>query len=448
MKIQTKLFKKCTILIVLFILVAVLIGSIQITYATEVNNISSIDQRELDFCRDILRDKVNQSFSISEYKLLYSLDNKDNYIAVYDEDLNYFAVYDRDAGIIMERYEGLNPYSDYFNFKCYYGGYGTYLYENENAMVDITSGVIYNKDSVISACENEAEDMRNRSIASSNFSSRQQIVNTQNNIELLSSGEHTGFDPDFELSMYTALIITNRNYIVSNRPYSGQYVYVDNLEGEDIAIGYQAFPRCNSNDDFCYDIIHPLALGGVQCGEIAATILLQYYERMQIENTVPDAIYDMRAEWLFSNSTYSQNRLVSQIIASTIHSYHDEVGGGSTYVSIKNAINDYFDNYNIEGLSASSSVLNANVKNTLDNGEPCLIFPGLTSVDILNGDGNSYYNESIFFGHAMFCYGYSLNSDGGLDELLCHVGWSNTSYYTGLTYVSASAVSGNVRLLH
>lgn len=442
---MSKLFKKKFFCLFLLVILAVSIATpFTSVFAAESYMIgdTQINVYELINCQNILRAKANPAFTISDYKLLYGLDNENSYIAVYDDDLHYFAVYHRDSGIIMERANRSNPYEYFTSKKCYYGGFGVYMYEDEGKLYDISSGINYDKEAIIEAYEDEARSLNQRCINSSCFSSKEQIINANKNItqvESMSTNSNS-----FEVSFYNmlyAIMISNNTYTDSaSEDYYGQTCDVGSY-----TIGYNTFPKYGDDENGFDDIIHPINDDGV-CGEVAGTMLLQYYERNGIVQTVPEEFYDQAVADIESDESYSEDQILSEIIKNSIHSFHNEVFGGSTYVSIKDAINDYFEHYNINGISISSSILTYNIKSTIDSGEPCAIFAG-TGMYVENFEQSGLVYES-FVGHALFCYGYSLNQIGGLDELLCHTGWTTSEYTNCLAYVAACNVAGNIRLLH
>lgn len=447
---MSKLFKKKFFCLFLLVILAVSIATpFTSVFAAESYMIgdTQINVYELINCQNILRAKANPAFTISDYKLLYGLDNEDSYIAVYDDSLNYFAVYNRDAGIIMERGEGENPYSEFCDKKCYYGGYSCYYYESSDEIIDILTNENYDKTETLNANFNTAREIMERSTEISQFSDRNQIISlnkqNQNNVVRLNSANNISNIP-LIMFLYAAVIISNCQYLSLEGEYFGQYI---NLSDGSVGrhIGYQEFWKYNGTP--YYDTIHPINVDN-ECGPVAATIFLQYYERMGIENTVPEQIYNMGASSFENGHTYLDTVIVSEIIKDKIRSFENDIFGLSTYVSLKDAINDYFEYYGITGMSASSSVLTSNMKETLDNEEPCIIFSMFNTVKSTNLEQNGFETQYIN-GHVMFCYGYTTIGDSNsFDELVCHSGWQSTNCYAGYSYISAVSVIGNVRLLH
>ena len=92
------------------------------------------------------------------------------------------------------------------------------------------------------------------------------------------------------------------------------------------------------------------------------------------------------------------------------------------------------------------------LKSCIDDGDPAIIFVSACSIYESYIYTDNYYQEDIEFfeGHAMYTYGYTKSKLCIVDEYMCIAGWwNNTSYYTcGLSFVSKSAIRGNVKILY
>ena len=75
---------------------------------------------------DVLSVKLNTRYSADINKEIYDFTGEFNYLYCYDEELDYYAIYNMNSGKIMDRSNG-NIFEGFFDYKCYYGGYGAYF---------------------------------------------------------------------------------------------------------------------------------------------------------------------------------------------------------------------------------------------------------------------------------------------------------------------------------
>ena len=360
----------------------------------------------------------------------------------YDKELDCYAIINMNSGSIMERSSG-NVYEGYLNYKCYYGGFNSYFYENDNDLYNIADGSLFTSiDEAVDMFKDYSINLMDMSIEESKFKCKEDIKNyvdtelKQDGIAITKLGrDKANFSDDV---LYNSFVLCNSMYRgpVSNNP-------TCNVEG--YTIGFSEFNKYDGST--YYDTLFPVNRNGT-CGIVAATMLLQYYERHELLNTVPASIYNQAKTSLRDGGYYYTSDIVSEIVHNKIAAHHSNGGSGSTYVSVKSAINDYFKEYGITGISATSSASWWGLKSAIDEGDPCIIFVGLCNLYYLNNDLTTYQKEYLNGGHAMYTYGYTLNAVNVVDEYICHAGWTSDSHFYSMTYVAKTAIAGNVRMLY
>lgn len=244
---------------------------------------------------------------------------------------------------------------------------------------------------------------------------------------------------------YNLIYLCNRVYVENNKDpnnTTGFNTCIVSKNTENFEIGFYNFNKYNGTK--YYDTIFPINATGT-CGITAAAMMLQYYERTQKLHTVADSLYNNPVT-IRKNNTYNANNIVSEKLHNAIDKHHVEVAGGSTYTTVANALNDYFKEYSIRGITAKTNLSWWGLKTAIDNSDPCVIFAGMFNLSVLNADQTSYDKIYIDGGHAMYTFGYTTFSSGVVDEYICHTGWEVSNYFSNMAYVSKLAIAGNVIL--
>lgn len=399
---------------------------------------------------EVLSEKLNTKFNADINKELYDFTDKFNYLLCYDKELDYYAIYNMDSGRIMERSNG-NVYDGILDYKCYYGGYGSYFYESDNNLYSTESKWLVSIDDAMTSFNHYSEDLMLASIEDSEYKSREEIKSyverelSQDTVRITLCGkenrENLHYVDDFQ---YSSLVLANNLYVNSAQVLLGnKYCNID-ADDKLYTMGFVEFDKYDGGT--CYDTLYPLNIND-SCGIVAATMLLQYYERNGILKTIPDELYNRATKLLLNGFTYNRTSILTEIVHDEIDSRHKKVLDGSTYTSVKNALNKFFSDFGIAGVSATSSALGAGIKSAIDNDDPCIVFFGIATLYSLKND-LSGYEDYVVTKHAMYTYGYTTTDSGAVDEYACHTGWPSTTRFNSITYISKATVAGNVRLLY
>ncbi len=402
---------------------------------------------------EVLSEKFNTNFSADINKELYDFTGEFNYLLCYSEELDYYAVYNMDSGRIMERSNG-NVYDGVLDYKCYYGGYGSYFYQIDNTLYSTDNEWSASIDDAMANLNEYSENLMQASIEESSYKSRKSIKLyaesklSQKTVKLTLCDANNRVDnlhyvDDFQ---YSSLVLANNLYANEDQRLDGyQYCYVENEDETSLyKIGFRKFESYDGEEH--YDTLYPINSGGT-CGIVAATMLLQYYDRNGILGTIPGSLYNQARKVLYNDSFYDRAGILTEIVHDEINSRHKDVLDGSTFVSVKDAINKYFSDFGISGISATSSVGYAGVQSAIDNDDPCIVFFAGAVLSSLKND-LSGYKKYLKSKHAMYTYGYTTSNTGVLYEFACHTGWTNTDCFNSITYISKTVIAGNVRLLY
>ena len=77
----------------------------------------------------------------------------------------------------MERSSG-NVYEGYLNYKCYYGGFNSYFYENDNDLYNIADGSLFTSiDEAVDMFKDYSINLMDMSIEESKFKCKEDIKN-------------------------------------------------------------------------------------------------------------------------------------------------------------------------------------------------------------------------------------------------------------------------------
>ncbi|MBE5763024.1 MAG: hypothetical protein E7338_02235 [Clostridiales bacterium] len=449
---KIKLVAITSILLLALIAVAGATLILGITMQKAQHNIESfnsdpIASYEKTYCEELMSYKLDQNYICTLTKEVYDFSGNANYMLCYDENLNWYAIINRTSGDVLERKESKSPYNDYLEYKCFYLGYGNYYFLEGNRIVSIMdTTTIFEADDIPQELIEGSINLNNKAITDGTFKSREEIEEfvkeQEKSIVSLcgaSNRNNTHYCDNllYFLEMCNALV--PKRFVISTEPYY-------------VTIGCGTFTRYNGAQ---YDDILFAKNTTGTCGIVSSAMLLQYYERNGILNVIPNSIYNNSIISFPSGSTVSSVGLeytVAQKVHNAINAHHSEILGGSTYVSAKDAINGYFSTYGITGVSASSNVLDAGMKSTINNGDPVVVFisGGTGYSAYIDSSSNNYYSEYIS-SHAMLAFGYTTGLFGLVDEYICNKGWPEAynNYYTyGVTYISHISIVGNVKLLY
>ena len=403
-------------------------------------NAVSIADYEIKYCEELMTFKLDQNYCCSYVKELYDCSSDANYLLCYDDNLNWYAIVNRISGDVLERRESSSPYDYYLDFKCYYLGFGNYFYLDGNNLVSIDGDAIFDINNLPIDMINNSNDLFNRTIENGTFKSKEEIQS---------------FVQENESSAISLCGASNRNNTVycdygwywiclMNALQQNQVKYEPNHR-----IGYCTFTKYNGDE--YEDILFPIN-NGYSCGEVAATMLLQFYERNQILNTIPDFIYnDSYVTIPTTDLGDNINYTVAQRVHNEICIKSSYIGGGSTFTTIKDAINAFLADNGIYGISATSSVFDASVKSAINNDDPAILFSIPNTTGYVAHLYDNQYESKDVSSHAMLAIGYTKGWFGTVDEYICHAGWNEAkdSNYTYVkTFVSRNNIIGNVRIIH
>lgn len=413
-------------------------------YISELTNIDPIATYEKTYCEELMSYKLDKNYICSFTKELYDFSGAANYMLCYDENLNWYAIINRESGDVLERKESTSPYNDYLQSICYYLGYGNYFYlEGDRIISILDETLIFDVNNLPVALVEDSIKLNEKAISEGTFKSRNEIET---------------FVKEQESSVISLCGASNRSntvycdntwyFVTLINAYMERYVY-GSLDGVSKQMGVYSFT--DYYGDNYDDLLFPINFKG-RCGIVAATMLLQYYERNGIVKVIPDSIYSNCYSSI--NRRYLNddiNNTVAQRINNEINARHSEVSGGSTYVSIKNAINAFCDDYGYYNLGATSSVTDVSVKSAINNGDPAIVFTNTVAKGYAAYLNSSTYEQKDVDMHALLAYGYTKTWLGAVDEYICNAGWYEdygNGYTNSIMFVSKYNIVGNVRFLY
>lgn len=447
--------KKIALLLAIVILMTVIFAIVGgLHYCNIIQNTSDktnsvlINDFELKYAENVLTEKLSAPIKIASNKLLYDFFDKPSYLFVYDLNSNWFAIFFRESGELIERGNREHELISALDKKCYYGGINSFFYEEDNKIVCLNDkDFVINKNESLDLLKEYSKSFNEELLENGRFSSLSEMEEYVNNnqfkvVTLAAENRNNQICADnlfYHIGIAERVQIDQGNYCYFTSGNTSRYY------------GYGSFSRFGSNDEY-KDILFPYNINGT-CGTIAATALLQYYERNLIACTVPTSFYTNSYQNFYTNANVTNQRqnIVSEKIHNSLNSRHSNGGSGSTYISIKNTINKYLQDYGITSVKAECSAGTVSLASCIDNGNPAIIFVSSCTIYGSNWSGTSYKAEILdfFVGHAMYTYGYTTTASGAVDEYICNAGWSdwgNGEYSWGISYVSKTAVRGNVRI--
>ena len=230
--------------------------------------------------------------------------NKAAYIGVYDEKMNWFAIVHRDSGEIFERANRDFPYKKYLNKKCYYGGFNSYFYEETDKIISINNpNVVIEKQNACEYFSIISQEIEKELNINGKFKSKREIkeyVNLRNKeknlVQLSAENRSNQILAD---NVIYQIGIVEKVHIDQGR------ICSYNRNGKTYYAGYTSFAKYGSSEEY-YDIVFPYNINGT-CGTVAATALLQYYERNQIAKTVPTSFYSNSFQGFYPNVIITNN---------------------------------------------------------------------------------------------------------------------------------------------
>ncbi len=443
--------KRNTVIYVLlvFLLANLLIFTGCSTY--EKNGGLTLKESAVIMSNDVLSGKLNTRYSADINKEIYDFTGEFNYLYCYDEELDYYAIYNMNSGKIMERSNG-NIFEGFFDYKCYYGGYGAYFYQDGKIIYSINDGSSATEDDSFKYLSEYSENLNQASIDDSEFKSRENIKAYVENV-LYQDGTviskcdtiSNRLNNNYFISNlnYFSLTLCNSLYVGSNAVSGNKYcklIYNSNT------IGIYDFG--DYDGDLFYDTLFPINDAG-SCGLVAATMLLQYYERNQIVKTIPSNFYTQANRVLNDKAVYKKEEVLSEILHSELIRLNNSETGAN-FLDIRDTLKRYFEIYNLPYLSATTSIGYADMRRSIDNDEPCIAhIRGSVTFDILKNDLYNYDKYKVTGdGHVVISYGYTLDDYYLLDEFVCHTGWQTVNNFNSVSYISKLFIVGNVRLMY
>ncbi|MDE7079811.1 MAG: C39 family peptidase [Clostridia bacterium] len=389
--------------------------------------------------------KLDAVFSADISKELFDFTGNSNYLLCYDSSLDYYAIMNMNSGSIMERSNGL-VYDGHFYYKCYYACYISYFYEKDNMIYSVNEQVAIDIEDAYAIFNEYSRSLMDASVEESQFKSREDIKLyvdkelRQEGIKITKCSESNRGKVVYANNvLYNMLVLCNSMYTGAVEKHDFCYVEAGGK------IGFVEFDKYDGGK--FSDTLFPINIHDT-CGVVAATMLLQYYERNRILNTISPDLYAKASSSITNGNHHFRSNILSEILHDSIAAHHPNGGANSTYVTVKNAINAYFAEKSISGISATSSASWWGLKSAIDDGDPCIVFVGLCNLFYLNNNLETYTAEYLWEGHAMYTYGYTLTGLNVVDEYICHAGWNKSDNFYSTTYVAKTAIAGNVRLLY
>ena len=173
---KEKVLKRVIISVILAVLlllnITILVGC---NYSDK--EVDSLRECGTMLCDDIMSKKLGQTFRTTTNKELYDFTREFNYLLCYDKELDCYAIINMNSGSIMERSSG-NVYEGYLNYKCYYGGFNSYFYENDNDLYNIADGSLFTSiDEAVDMFKDYSINLMDMSIEESKFKCKEDIKN-------------------------------------------------------------------------------------------------------------------------------------------------------------------------------------------------------------------------------------------------------------------------------
>lgn len=376
-----------------------------------------------DFNRKYSQEDIEKYYSLSADLMsygdirgciLYDLADRPTYLLKEYDGIGY-EIINRYTGTSIERTD--EGYSIYYgkNGKPYYAGFMNYFIEKDGEMVNLLDG------GKLSETQQEF------------------LIDFSNYIVVNDIEENMGVREN-ELALTTNEERENYTTLANCASYFEKLNIVKN----DGAYLYAVASAYYKNSQGTYkDIKFPINTNDT-CGQVATTILLQYYERNGI-HVIPNAFldtiqsktikrgtlsifsYDQVYNFLEDDSNYAQYpsvRLHDKLFELT------PVPGvnGCVTDELRTAISRLYSNYPVQANEILHQIITD--YNTCYNNMVGAVDSNRPAVGMTGGTGNGYYKDAngnwtskSTSWHHMVVYGYCTTQSGTLQDFVCHSGW-------------------------
>lgn len=445
------IFSKKTLQVAVALLVfTVTIASIVVCFAPMTVAETQFSQEEQNLALNNLYCKFDEGEEpvLLNIKEVYNFNDEAVY-ALYNFE-NYYMVVIRETGTILERGDGASPFAG-MNGKLYYGGFMEAFYL-------AADGNIYDCDNILvsdeeqEAMETAMSDIRNR-----DYQEFLEAINTPqtygegNRSRLTKLGHSTTKHNYFahDINIYYNMYNSSTGSLRSNALNNTQSINVQR-----VLYTVKSMTPKNYGAAFCrtfngkYDIYYPKNIYNA-CSLVSMTMLLQYYDRMNIRtDLIPSSLsYSTSFNIIKNNPLRSKTEAIMLSLYNEIKVL-DIVGeyfdGAATYLNINGAFKRYFEKY---GINCSPRYFTSytNVKGAIDAGNPVIITIG-AGRGFYKNYGNSSYTTIGLSGHNVVAYGYTKNSIGIMDEFLVHTDWHVSTTNCAQTFMNKLYSAGNCYL--
>lgn len=427
-----------TILVLSVIIISTCFNANMFTFAEEVDEELSQQEMELAFNNLYCKFDEEDKPVFKDAEVLYDFNDKPLY-ALYNFD-NHYMIVIRETGTILERGEFTSKYEG-MHGKKFYGQFFEAYQKIQGSVLDSNNHIINVEEQ--NAMKNYMQDIREKDYAEfMEAVSKPQPLGASNRGRLTMLGHSQTYYDYFakELNIYYQSYNGSSNGYGSLEKNSVLYS-VDNMTPVKYGLAYY---RKFGND---YDIFYPKNLYN-SCSIVTMTILLQYYDRMNIRNLIdPSISYTTTLSGIKSYPLSSKTEQINLKLFPLIYRL-DGVGenldGAATYFNINGAFDRYFAN---AGINCEPRYFTSytNVKGAIDSGNPVIITVG-AGRGFYKNNNSSTYNEVNLSGHNVVAYGYTKNSVGIMDEFVVHANWHNPTYNCGSIFMNKLYSAGNCYL--
>ena len=421
--------KVITIVLLSILITLTLCGTVGVAFADEVNiallsyRSENISQEEIDFALSNLQFKLEKDLPrLIKVEEIYDFNEHPLY-CLYEFD-DYYMIVIRSTGSVLEN-DGIK----------YYGGYGEYYICRDEEYISILSEETAEQSKVIEM-QSRMQVMRDldyndyiEAISTPmplGAENRHRITKLGKNISEII--EFIYGSPDYFYNYFAQEINIDYNlkHNLNNINYVTKNYALYTIQGWDYKDNYGTAYYKEFEDNF-YDFLYPQNCYN-SCSIVAMTILLQFYDRLNIINLLSEDLYDIKYDDYNLNAIKNDPMTsMAEAIQKKLRNYikvlstnHSETDGAATYVNIDAGFERYFDDYGID-CSSTHFTSYTNIKSSVDDGYPSIM-------TIIGGRGFDINNiEQDLSKHNVVVYGYTTNSIGVMDEFVCHSGWHKTS---------------------
>ncbi len=381
------------------------------------------------------------SYAVTEKRSMVIKDFDGSYAYLYMELLpSGYAIYDLAQSELLESADaGSGPYEGYSDGSAlYYGGPGNYYVKNGSTYTDISGGASVGSEAA-SAFAQKMDVVRQR-VEQDNMTSAQLGVSTAASGALHLIGEDSNDSNLCDNATYYFLLLYGLEAGIFASSQSGwESGYYD--FGSEFGYG-------GSDMTFAIDSYGSYTV-------VATGIVLQYYERLGLADTVPSDIsgfhnmYDPKVKdpdvklSQISRSSAVAEYLRQELLYENFPEYRNtpESSFSSTtfkmsLYDMRYAIEDYFSAFSLPNYSVTRNLLwLGDVANKIRKGNPVLIeFAG--SYDYAAGGSGTIGD------HVAVAYAYTTTGSGAVDDFMVNMGKHEGNY--GQVYVDKSIVDSNM----